>query len=192
MCVEVLICSHFEQSKVVINLSQASIATEILSQSIDLDCFLGVIESLHLAFLVYILRFLSDDLFFIAIVAFLLVLKPLHDLHFSFIAALIRLKRLHQLFSACDRLMRWPPHGLRFVHERVSLRHLHPLDDVPVGENVLIFVSQLEHLITQFLLGTLITLEGGDFVFFREEFRKHVGVPPDIVYIGRELWLPVV
>ena len=192
MWVEVLIRCHFEKCKIVVNLSQASIATEILPQSAELHGFLGVVKSLHLTLLVYVLRSLSDDLFFITVVALFLVLEALHDIVVSLFSGLVGFERFHQLISACNRLMHRSPHRLGLVHIWVFLWDLHSLDDMLLGQNVLVLLCQLEHLVTQFLLRTLILLKGSNLVLLREELGQDVRVASDIVHIRWELRLPVV
>ena len=190
--VEVLIGRHLEEVEFIVDGGQTVTVVEVLPEPLDFLCLFRVTHHLLLSLLVQILRRLPLLLLGRAVIAPVLVGEALEARALSLPARLVRLERLHELLSACDRPVEAAPDLLRLVHEGVALGDLHTLDDVLLRQDLLVRVRQLEHLIGQALLRTLVLLQLRHVHRVRQELRQHLRVPPDVVHVRWVLRLPVI
>lgn len=84
------------------------------------------------------------------------------------------------------------PNGLGFVHEGVLLRDGHAMHYVLSRYDFVVGCRQLEHLVREPLLRSLIPLQSDYLLIVLEELLQHFGPPPNVVNVGRMLRLPVV
>ena len=71
----------------------------------------------------------------------------------------IWLKTAHQFLGRGARLVYGTPHWLWFVHEWVSLADLHAVHDLPLVQDLLVLVCELEDLVRLPLLWGLVVLQ---------------------------------